>query len=271
MVCAILTLLGACKDNTEPADNTDATPKSDTTAYIPVIPHDLVKTYPHDTTLFTEGLLVHKGQLFESTGSPEEFAQTRSVIGISDLQKGKFTTKIELDKHRYFGEGIAILNDKLYQLTYKNREGFIYDLATFKQTGTFTYTNEEGWGMTTDGKQLIMSDGTDALTFLNPADMKPVKTLKVIENGMALPYLNELEYINGYLYANVWMTNFIVKIDPSSGKVLGRLDLNPIAYDAKTKSPGAEVLNGIAYDAAADKIYVTGKMWAHIYEIRFAH
>lgn len=264
LVCAVFV---SCNDNPKPEVTT---PPAVAEAPTPTIPYSVVNTFAHDTTLFTEGFLFHKGQLFESTGSPDG-ANLKSMVGITDLKTGKFQKKIEIDEKVYFGEGIVILNDKLYQLTYKNQMGFVYDLATFKQLSTFTYINAEGWGMTTDGKEIIMSDGTDALSFLNPADLKPVKTLKVLDAGVPQIYLNELEYINGYIYANVWTTNFIVKIDPKTGKVVGRLDLAPLAYEAKKGNPMAEVLNGIAYDAPTDKIYVTGKMWAKIFELKFEH
>jgi glutamine cyclotransferase len=229
-----------------------------------------VGQHPHDTTLFTEGLLFHEGKLFESTGSPQEDPSLRSLIGILNLGSGAFTKKIEIDKTKYFGEGICFLNGKLYQLTYQNKMGFIYDAKTFKQIGTFTYDNAEGWGLTTDGVHLIMSDGTDELTFIDPATMKPTRKVKVVEAGVSLPYLNELEYINGFVYANVWMTNYIVKIDPKDGKVAGRLDLAPLAYEARSMYGRSEVMNGIAFDSASGKVYVTGKMWPRIYELKFA-
>jgi glutamine cyclotransferase len=214
---------------------------------------------------------VHKGRLFESTGSPEGTEGPRSLIGPLDLTTGKMDEKIELDRSKYFGEGIVFLNGKLYQLTYKDQMGFIYDEKTFKQTGTFSYTNLEGWGLTTDGEHIIMSDGTSKLTFLNPADMKPLKTITVTQNGSPLERLNELEYINGFIYANVWTTNYIVKIDVASGKVIGTINLSSLTYEAQRRNPDCDVLNGIAYDPAADKIYVTGKLWPNLYEIEFAH
>lgn len=234
------------------------------------IAYKVVQSFPHDITLFTEGLLWSNGHLYESTGSPEEL-EVKSMIGISDLKSGKFEKKIELDKKIFFGEGIVILNDKVYQLTYKNQTGFIYDSKTFKKLGEFKFSNAEGWGLTTNGSQIIMSDGTETLSFWDPVNMQVVKTLKVTDNGLALPYINELEFINGFIYANVWTTNFIVKIDPESGKVMGRIDLAPLVYEARTKNPKADVLNGIAYDAAANKIYVTGKLWPNIYELDFPH
>lgn len=264
-ILLILTLT-ACRDEQQTKSAEINAKKSQT---ITSINYKLVNTYPHDTNLFIEGFLIQDGQLYESTGSPDE--TTKSMIGITDLKTGKFQKKVELDNKIYFGEGICALEGKLYQLTYKNQQGFVYDLKSFKQIATFAYSNAEGWGMTTDGKHLIMSDGTDVITYWNPRDLKPVKTLKVTGNGVAQNYLNELEFIKGYIYANIWMSNVIVKIDPRSGIIVGQVDLSPLVYDAKTKSAHAEVLNGIAYDAATDKIYVTGKLWKNIYEVQFDH
>lgn len=267
---AALLLLASCGNQEKSSADTAAGKPVPAAEPVQTIPHEMIAYYPHDTTLFTEGLLFHEGKLFESTGSPQEDPSLRSLIGISALPSGKFSLKIEIDKTKYFGEGICFLHDKLYQLTYQNKTGFIYDAKTFKQLGTFSYDNAEGWGLTTDGTHLIMSDGTDALTFIDPATMKPVRQIKVVEAGVALPYLNELEYINGYIYANVWMTNYIVKIDPKDGKVAGRLDLSPLAYEARSMYARSEVMNGIAYDSSKRKVYVTGKMWPRIYEIKFA-
>lgn len=238
---------------------------------VPVINYAVTKFFPHDTNLFTEGLLVHDGQLFESTGSPDELPQTKSLIGIIDLNTGKMDVKAEIDRNKFFGEGIVILNNKLYHLTYTNQIGFIYDLKSFKRIGQFNYANKQGWSLTTNGKEIIMSDGTDKLTYLDSASLKPIRTLAVTENGIPVENLNELEYIKGFIYANVFTTNIIVKIDPVSGKVVGRLDFTSLEFEAKNKNPDADVLNGIAYDSAAEKIYVTGKLWPNIYQIDFSH
>jgi glutamine cyclotransferase len=238
---------------------------------VPFIQYSVTQAYPHDTSLFTEGLLFHNGKMYESTGSPAELPHIRSLIGVTDIPSGAFTKKIEIDRSQYFGEGIVFLKDKLYQLTYKNQLGFIYDAKSFKQIGKFSYANKEGWGMTTDGTHLILSDGTDALTYLDPAGLTPAKSLRVTENGIVRDKLNELEFIKGFIYANVWGSNFIVKIDPSDGHVIGKIDLSSIVNEAAIRNPNGDVLNGIAYDAATDKIYVTGKMWANIYEIAFEH
>jgi len=238
---------------------------------VPMINYSVAAYMPHDTSLYTEGFLVHDGHLFESTGSPEEFPDAQSVIGIIDPHTGKMDEKVRLDREKYFGEGISFLNGKLYQLTYQTQKGFIYDAVTFKKTGEFDFSNQEGWSLTTDGRQLIMSDGTDTLTYLDPATCKPVKILKVTINGAKRDSLNELEYIKGYIYANIWITNHIVKIDPSTGKVVGMLDMGSLVSDARNRNPRADVLNGIAYDSAADKIYVVGKRWSSIYQVNFPH
>jgi len=263
-------LLGSCK---EKSSSTEETPPvaAPPAKYIPTLGYAVREELPHDSTAFTEGFLFHKGQLFESTGAAPEYPQTRSLFGIVDLKSGKIAVKGELDKKIYFGEGIVILNNKLYQVTYKNKQGFVYDAKTFKKIKDFSYTNEEGWGLTTDSTSVIMSDGSSNLTYLDPDFLRPVKTLAVTLNGSPLPRLNELEYIKGYLYANVWMTNSIVKIDPKTGEVVATLDLTGVATDAHYRSPQALEMNGIAYDPATDKIYVTGKLWSKIYQIEFEH
>ncbi|TLX74140.1 glutaminyl-peptide cyclotransferase [Labilibacter sediminis] len=249
----------------------DHSHKLDQEKTIPLIGFDYVGSYPHSTNSFTEGLLVHDGRLYESTGSPEELPQTRSQIGTVDLRTGNIKPKVEIDRNKYFGEGIVILNEKVYQLTYKSKTGFIYDINNFKKIAEFAIPSKEGWGMTTDGTNLIMSDGTNALTYLNAEDCSVIKKINVTENGFAKDYLNELEFIHGYIYANVWMTNTIVKIDSTNGKVVGVLDLSLYASDAKSIFNGSLEMNGIAYDSIRDRTYITGKMWPKIYEIKIHH
>ena len=235
------------------------------------ISYSVVKTYPHDTESFTEGLLFHDNHLFESTGSPVEFPKTRSVIGIVDFKTGKIDIKLEFDRNKYFGEGIVFFNDKLFQLTYLNQTGFIYDSKTYNQIGTFTYSNKQGWGMTTDGKSIIMTDGTNVITYWDPDSLKVVKTLDITFNGSSALYMNELEYINGFLYANIWTTNNIAKIDPQNGRIIGIIDLSSLYLKAKKKYPMSEATNGIAYDSVKDRIFVTGKFWPFIFQIKFPH
>lgn len=237
---------------------------------IPAISYVFKKSYPHDTTSFTEGFLIHDGKLFESTGASQELPQTRSLFGIVDLESGRIDSKIELDKIKYFGEGITFLNGKVFQLTYKNQIGFIYDASTFKKTGEFALPGKEGWGLTTDGKNLILSDGTYTLSFLDPNTLQVIKTISVTEDGYAKENLNELEYIDGFIYANIWTTNTIVKINPTDGKVTGKLDLTSLAYEAGNLYAGSLEMNGIAYDSTSRKVFITGKLWPKIYEIELA-
>ena len=236
---------------------------------IAAINFSVVKEYPHDMTSFTEGFLFHNNKLFESTGASPGLPQTRSLFGIVDTATGKIDVKAELDKTIYFGEGMVILKGKVFQVTYKNQKGFIYDAKNFKNLGEFSYTNKEGWGLTTDGKSIIMSDGTSYLTYIDPDSFKVTRILEVAENDRIVENLNELEFIKGFIYANIWMTNTIVKIDPNTGDVVGKMDLSDLAYQSKIKNPNALEMNGIAYDSISNKIMVTGKLWPTIYEIKF--
>lgn len=259
-------LLSACGG--EGKKSTVETPAAATKAAVPVLDYTLVNTFPHDKMSFTEGLVFHEGRLFESTGSPEG-SQFRSVLGPVDLKTGSIDIKAELDNKQFFGEGMVVFGGKIYQVTYQTQKGFIYDAKTFKKTGEFNYFGE-GWGLTTDGQHIIMSNGSEKLTYYD-GDFKVVKTLTVTNDGYAQESLNELEYINGAIYANVWMTGDIVKIDPATGAVAARVNLTPLSYEVRNMHPYAMEMNGIAYDAANDKIYVTGKCWPSIYEVSFKH
>jgi glutamine cyclotransferase len=263
----IICLIAACKNNSNSINHTSIN-RGNT---ISSIKFSIKKIYPHDTESFTEGFLFHDNLLFESTGSPDNFPNTRSVIGIVDLKTGKINVKVELDRTKYFGEGILFFNDKLFQLTYKNQIGFIYDAKSYKQIGTFHYSNQEGWGMTTDGRSIIMSDGTNTITYWDPNNLKEIKKLNVTFNGSSALYMNELEYINGFIYANVWTTNNIAKIDPDNGKIVGIIDLTSLYLKARKENPQSEATNGIAYDPKRDRILVTGKFWPFIYQIKFPH
>jgi len=221
--------------------------------------------WPHDTEAFTQGLLIHNGELYESTGQ-----NGTSWIGIVDVKTGIADRKVSLDK-RYFGEGIAILNNKVYQLTWEQKVGFVYDLKTFKKLKEFPFDGfaKEGWGLTHDNKNLIMSDGTNRLHFLDTTTLTPVRTLSVTdETGNKVNKLNELEYIEGFVYANVWQTNKIMKIDPATGKVVGRLDLTSLANDVRKSYPQVDVLNGIAWHPGTRSFLVTGKHWPYIYILK---
>lgn len=260
-------LLSACNYRNDVSDTTRKNGMANKS--IPTINFTYTNSYPHDTTSFTEGFLIHNGELYESTGATNDLPQTKSLFGIVDLSTGKIDVKVELDRKKYFGEGISILNGKVYQLTYKTKVGFVYDATTFKKIKDFTFPSNEGWGLTNDGQNLIMSDGTNTITFLDPNTLQVIRTVAVFENGYAKDYINELEYIKGYIYANIWTTNTIVKIDPASGKVVAKLDLTFLADEAKSINPWSLEMNGIAYDSIGDKVYVTGKLWPKIYEIKF--
>ena len=232
----------------------------------PLLPFNVVNVYPHDTASFTEGLLVHNGQMYESTGGSPHDNEFTSWFGPIDLKTGKALQKVPLDT-AYFGEGITILNGKIYQLTWRGKIGFVYDEKTLKKIKDFTYTGE-GWSLTNDGKSLIMSDGSSNLRYLDPETLQVQKIVSVEDNNGPVANVNELEYIHGAIYANVWQTNYIIKIDPSNGHVTGKMDLTPLYNEAHSKFAYADVLNGIAFDSAANKIYVTGKTWPNLYEIR---
>jgi glutamine cyclotransferase len=266
-ILLIVFLIAGCTDSKPKGKK----PVAGKNGQIESIGFTVVKTYPHDRTIYTEGFLFHDNQLFESSGSPENFPESRSMIGIVNLKDGSFDKKIELDRTKYFGEGIVFVNDKLYQLTYKNQTGFIYDATTFMQKGTFSFSSSEGWGMTTDGTNLLMSDGTDKITYLDPDSLSVVRTLNVTFNGSPALYINELEYINGYIYANIWTTNNIARIDPVTGKVTGIIDLTRLFRESRKEYSRSEATNGIAWDREKDRILVTGKFWPYIYHIDFSH
>lgn len=246
-------------------------PPTEKKAVTPRIPYTVEQYFRHDSTCYTQGFLFYEGKLLESTGAPEYLSYTRSLIGIVDLETGKFDIKAEIDRNTYFGEGIAVHDGLLYQLTYKNQTGFIYDARSFANKGRFGYANAEGWGLTSDGKSLIMSDGTNSLTFLDPKTMAVQHSLQVTEQGYAVDLLNELEYIKGYIYANIYTKDDIVKIDPLSGEVLARLDLSELKRQANLRYSSSAETNGIAYNPQTGKIYVTGKLWPFICEIAFPH
>jgi glutaminyl-peptide cyclotransferase len=256
----------SCKDK-----NASTEVVAEVASLTPIINYAVTTTYPHDTTAYTEGFLVHEGKLFESTGATDNLPQTRSLFGQLDLATGLIQTKVQLDGKKYFGEGIVFFGGRVYQLTYLTKIGFVYDAKTFQKTGEFTFPSQEGWGMTTDGHSLVMSDGTDTLTWLDPVTFGTVKKLAVSDKLGPVRRLNELEFINGYLYANVYGSDYIMKIDPASGMAIGKLDLSSINSEAKNIYAGSMEMNGIAYDSASGKVYVTGKMWPKVYEISFPH
>lgn len=235
--------------------------KKQESASTPLIDFSVSSTMPHDVSAFTQGLVIHNGQLYESTGQ-----EGTSWIGIVDVATGVADKKVTLESS-YFGEGITVFNNKIYQLTWKNKLGFVYDLKTFKRIGEFSYGGE-GWGITHDSTNLIMSDGTSRLTYLDTVSFKPVKFIDVYDSRGSVPLLNELEYAEGYLFANVWQSNRIAKIDPATGKVAGYLDLTLLRDQSVGRNPSADVLNGIAWHEGTGSLLVTGKFWPTIFVLR---
>ena len=236
-----------------------ATPSLSPGSPIPQYTYEIVHTYPHDRGAFTQGLLYLDGVLYESTGLNNE-SSLRKV----ELETGKVLKQISVPA-QYFAEGLALKDGKLFQLTWQNHKCFVYDLATFEQKKGFTYPTE-GWGLTTDGQSLIMSDGTPQISFLDPNTFEVKRTINVTKGGKPVGYLNELEFIKGEIFANVWTTPYIVRINPINGQVVGVIDLTGLL--PPEDRAGTDVLNGIAYDAKGDRLFVTGKCWPKLFEVR---
>ena len=226
----------------------------------------VVNVYPHDRTAFTEGLVYVDGILFEGTGLDNQSNPPgQSVLEKKDLATGQALQSIKLAPE-FFGEGVTVMGNRVYQLTWQERTGFVYDKDTLQPLDTFTISSD-GWGLTHDGNRLIRSDGTSTLTFLDPTTLQETGRVDVRDNrGDPVANLNELEYINGEVYANVWLTDTIVRIDPATGNVLGRIDLTGL-LSPEDRAQRVDVLNGIAYDAAEDRLFVTGKWWPKLFEI----
>lgn len=221
--------------------------------------YSVINVYPHDTGAFTQGLVYKNGFLYESTG-----LYGRSSLRKVDPATGQIVKRVDIPK-KYFAEGIAILNNRIYQLTWKSGTGFVYDLSSFKLLNTFSY-NSEGWGITTDGKNLIISDGTSRLYFMDPSTFRIFRSINVTYNNSPLKNINELEYINDLIYANIWQTNYIAEIDPETGKTVNILDLENILKKNLIQD-NVKVPNGIAYNYKTQTLYITGKLWPNLFEI----
>ena len=236
--------------NLEPSTNSNV---------IPVYTYKVVKTYPHDRSAFTEGLVFEDDVLYEGTG----------LRGYSNLRRVKLETgeilQIRELPPQFFGEGVTIYKNKIIQLTWQSNIGFVYDKYSFKLLQEFNYP-DEGWGITHDGKHLIMSDGTSTLHFLDPETFGEISQIEVYANNIPVTRINELEYIQGEIYANIWQTERIARIDPQTGQVIGWIDLKGI-LSSEDLSETVDVLNGIAYDAKNDRLFVTGKFWPKLFEI----
>lgn len=229
------------------------------TADSPVSHYRVVHAYPHDPGAFTQGLIYLEGYLYESTG-----LNGRSSLRMTELTTGKVLQKQPVAS-QYFAEGMTNFAGKLYQLTWQNGKAFVYDRFSFKLLREHTYTGE-GWGLTNDGKRLILSDGTAQLRFIDPQTFAVTSKITVTDQGRPVDRLNELEYVRGEILANVWQTELIARISPTTGKVLGWIDLSGLLSQAEMQ--GVDVLNGIAYDAKQDRLFVTGKLWPKIFEIK---
>ncbi len=229
----------------------------------PVQSYIVIATFPHDTTSFTQGLVFADGELYESTGLNGE-----STLRRVDLKTGRTLQRVDIPK-QYFAEGLALVGDELLQLTWQHKLGFVYDRKTFNQKRTFTY-NSEGWGIAYDGtSRLVMSDGSDRLTYLDPKTFAPQRAMRVQDAGRPVLNLNELEWIENEIWANVWQTDRIARINPTTGVVNAWIDLSSL-FPRAQRMPPADELNGIAYDKATRRIFITGKKWPRLYQIRIS-
>ena len=221
---------------------------------------EVLRRYPHDLAAFTQGLLfLDSNTLLEGTGM-----NGKSSLRRVELATGKVLQQVDLP-FRHFGEGIALLGGKVYQLTWKDHLGFIYDAATFQKQGEFRYDGE-GWGLTTDGKSLILSDGTDRLRFLDPTTFAVQRSIRASHQGKPVDHLNELEFVNGQVFANIWGSDFIAQIDPDTGQSTGVIDCSAL-FPLAERATEEQVLNGIAWDAATQRLLLTGKWWPEVFEV----
>jgi len=227
---------------------------------VPEYGYEIVRVYPHDPSAYTQGLFYLNGALYEGTG-----LNGRSSVRKVNLETGEVLQKRDIPE-QYFGEGIINWKDRLIEITWQSQTGFIYDLSTFDPRSQFSYPGE-GWGLTQDGKRIIMSDGTPELRFWDPETLRETGRITVTDQGRPVAELNELEWVKGEVYANVYQTDRIARIDPASGKVVGWIDLAGILSPAD-RVRQVDVLNGIAYDASGDRLFVTGKLWPKLFEIR---
>lgn len=226
---------------------------------VPVYGYTIVNTYPHDRDAFTQGLQYLDGVLYEGTG-----LKGRSSVRKVQLETGQVLQRRDVPPE-YFGEGVTVWKTDLFQLTWQSGVAFVYDRETFAPRRTFTYVGE-GWGLTHDGTGLVMSDGTDALRFLDPVTFSERRRVRVTADGRPVRHLNELEFVKGEILANIWQTEDVVRIDPASGRVTAWIDLSGLLTPREQAS--TDVLNGIAYDAPGDRLFVTGKLWPKLFEIR---
>ncbi|HZE70285.1 MAG TPA: glutaminyl-peptide cyclotransferase [Pyrinomonadaceae bacterium] len=254
-----LVVTGVINCNTT-TDKGTAVKKVTSEERVPVYHFEVVNAFPHDANAFTQGLVFRQGKLFESTGQ-----EGRSSLREVELETGQVLRKVDVPPP-YFAEGLTLLNNKLYQLTWQHQLGFVYDVQTFQQINEFAYSGE-GWGLTDDGESLILSDGTNRIRFLDPTSFSVIRTISVYNMRQPVTEINELEYIHGEIYANIWHENRIARINPQDGRVTGWIDLTGLRSQVEVHDDEA-VLNGIAYDSEKDRLFVTGKLWPKLFEIR---
>lgn len=259
----VSSLAVACGASSTPTPDAQARPAST----VPAAPrveqygYRIIRSHPHDPAAFTQGLTIADAQLYEGTG-----LYGQSSLRRVDLPTGGVLQSLALDS-QYFGEGIAVVGDRIYQLTYQTGVGFVYDRTTFKKLKEFTYRGE-GWGLTYDGQRLIMSDGTDTLRFWDPETLGELGRLRVRDGDDAIRNINELEYVDGAIYANVWQEERIARIDPKTGVVTAWIDMSNL-LTATERSRGVDVLNGIAHDPRTGHFLITGKLWPWVFEVEF--
>jgi glutamine cyclotransferase len=259
LILVVLLSLVSVQCNGASSTNTPAKDPPES-AVVPKLGYQIVNVWPHDPNAFTQGLVFLDGKMIESTGQ-----EGRSSLRNVELETGKILRKVDVPEP-YFAEGIALLNNKIYQLTWQHQRGFIYDAQSFQKVGEFDYDGE-GWGLATDGHSLILSDGSNRIRFLNPDSFQVTKTIAVVDGKVPVRELNELEFVNGEIYANIWHEDRIAAINPQTGRVTAWIDLTGLLQPGDVQDPEA-VLNGIAYDQSSSRLFVTGKLWPRVFEIK---
>ena len=263
LIIALFSLMIAgCTNHDKPAEEPTPATSSETPAT--QMGYSVIKMYPHNPQSFTEGFEYHDSVLYEGTG-----LEKHSRLAIVSLTSGKDIKTLKIPDE-FFGEGITLLNGKIYQLTWQSGKAFVYDAKTFKKIKEFTYEGE-GWGLTNNDKEIIMSNGSSKIVYRNPETFAITRTIEVTNNNIPVKFLNELELVDGSIYANVWETNYIVKINPETGKVLGVADFAGLLEQYVPGIPPhqVDVLNGIAYDSIGKRFFITGKYWPKVFEIKF--
>ncbi|HEV7332939.1 MAG TPA: glutaminyl-peptide cyclotransferase [Flavisolibacter sp.] len=250
-------VIARCANNDASTDTNTAAPQT------PSISYTVTSTYPHDTSYFTEGFEFYNGDIIESTG-----LEGKSKLVQYDLKTGSVKKGINLDSAS-FGEGVTVFRDTVYQLTYRESKVNVYRARDFQKIGERPFTGE-GWGLTNDSTALIASNGSNNLYYYEPGTFRLLKTVPVYENDAPAVNINELEYINGFVYANQWQMNYILKIDPATGTVVAKLDLTSVVQQEKVLNPNAAEINGIAYNKETNQVFITGKNWSKIYQLQFA-